>query len=72
MTSIIIAGDVSGTVALLAPDASGTSVLTLPVATGTLLASVAVTESTTHTNTNKIEVNIGGVTYYLLASTSAT
>ena len=72
MSGIVITGNTSGTVTVNAPDAAGTSVLTLPVATGTLLASVAVTESTTHTNTNKIEVNIGGVTYYLLASTSAT
>ena len=48
MTSIIIAGGVSGTVALLAPDAAGTSVLTLPVATDTLVG-----KNTTDVLTNK-------------------
>jgi hypothetical protein len=36
------------------------------------LASTAVSASTTNTVTNKIAVNIGGTTYYLLASTSGT
>ena len=48
MTSRIIAGGVSGTVALLAPDAAGTSVLTLPVATDTLVG-----KNTTDVLTNK-------------------
>lgn len=46
--------------------------LTLPAATGTVLASTAVSSSTTNTVTNKIAINIGGTTYYLLASTSGT
>jgi hypothetical protein len=34
------------------------------------LASTAVSASTTNTVTNKVAINIGGTTYYLLASTS--
>ena len=44
--------------------------LTLPAVTGNVLASTAVSSSTTNTVTNKIAINIGGTTYYLLASTS--
>ena len=37
MSSIVVAGDTSGTITLSAPAISGTSVLTLPVATDTLI-----------------------------------
>jgi hypothetical protein len=37
MSSVVIAGDVSGTVTLQAPSAAGSTVLTLPSATGTLV-----------------------------------
>ncbi len=72
MSSLVIAGDVSGSVTIAAPSTAGSRVLTLPLSTGEILASTAVSASTTNTNTNKIAVVIGGVTYYLLASTSAT
>lgn len=72
MSGIVIAGDTSGTVTVNAPLVAGTSILTLPAVTGNVLASTAISASTTNTNTNKITINIGGVVYYLLASTSAT
>jgi hypothetical protein len=72
MSSVVIAGDTSGTITLQAPAVSGSTVITLPAATGNLLASTAVSASTTNTVTNKIAINIGGTTYYLLTSTSGT
>jgi hypothetical protein len=70
MASIVISGDTSGSVTLSAPATAGSPTLTLPTITGTVLASTAVSSSTTNTVTNKIAINIGGTTYYLLASTS--
>ena len=48
MSSVIIAGDTSGTITLAAPAAAGSGVLTLPVATDTLVG-----KATTDTLTNK-------------------
>jgi hypothetical protein len=48
MSSVIIAGDTSGTVTLAAPAVAGSGVLTLPVATDTLVG-----KATTDTLTNK-------------------
>ena len=70
MSSVVISGDTSGSVTLAAPAVAGSPTLTLPTTTGTVLASTAVSSSTTNTVTNKIAINIGGTTYYLLASTS--
>ena len=72
MGQIRIAGDTSGSTSLAAPAIAGSAVITFPAVSGDALASTGVTASTTNTNTNKIAVNIGGTTYYLLASTSAT
>lgn len=72
MTSIYITGDTSGAISLAAPAIAGTNTATLPAATGNILVETAVSSSTTNTVTNKIAVNIGGTTYYLLASTSGT
>jgi len=72
MSSIVISGDTSGTITIAAPAVSGTTTITLPAATGNLLASTAVSASVLGTVTNKIAINIGGTTYYLLASTSGT
>jgi len=61
-----------GDITLSATDTASSFVLTLPASTATVLASSAASASTTNTVTNKIPVVIGGVTYYLLASTSGT
>lgn len=41
MSSVIIAGNTSGTITLDAPNVAGTTVLTLPATTGTVLTSVS-------------------------------
>ena len=63
MSSVVIAGDTSGSVTLSAPAVAGSTTIILPT---------SVTASTTNTNTNKIAITINGTVYYLLASTSAT
>lgn len=72
MGQFTISGDSSGTLSLAAPSAAGTTTITFPAVSGNALASTAVSSSTTNTVTNKIAINIGGTTYYLLASTSGT
>jgi len=72
MSSIFITGDTSGSLTLAAPAIAGTTTITFPAVSGNALASTAVSASTTNTVTNKIAINIGGTTYYLLASTSGT
>ena len=62
MSSVIIAGDTSGTVTLAAPAVAGTTTLTLPATTGTI-----VTDTATQTLTNK---TITGATI-TVASTAA-
>ena len=70
MASIVISGDTSGTITLSAPSVAGATTLTLPATSGTALVSTAVSASVLGTVTNKVAINIGGTTYYLLASTS--
>lgn len=41
MSSVVIAGDTSGTITLAAPSVAGTTTLTLPATTGTVLTSVS-------------------------------
>jgi hypothetical protein len=72
MSSLVLTGDTSGQVTLAAPAVAGSNTITLPAATGNALVSTAVSSSSTNTVTNKIAINIGGTTYYLLASTSGT
>jgi hypothetical protein len=48
MSSVVIAGDTSGTITLAAPAVSGTTTLTLPATTGNI-----VTDTATQTLTNK-------------------
>jgi hypothetical protein len=62
MSSIVVAGDTSGSVTLQAPLVAGSTTIILPT---------SVTASTTNTNTNKIAITINGTVYYILASTSA-
>ncbi len=62
MSSIVVAGDTSGSVTLSAPAVAGSTTIILPT---------SVTASTTNTNTNKIAITINGTVYYILASTSA-
>jgi hypothetical protein len=68
--SIVLLGSTSGSCTLQEQAVAGTAILTLPTTTGNVLASTAVSSSVANTVTNKIAVNIGGTTYYLLASTS--
>lgn len=70
MASVVISGDTSGTITLSAPSVAGATTLTLPATSGTALVSTAVSASVLGTVTNKVAINIGGTTYYLLASTS--
>lgn len=72
MAALIPAGSASGTgtVTLQAPVTNNTDVINIPDTTGTMLVETAVSSSVLSTVTNKIAVNIGGTTYYLLASTS--
>jgi hypothetical protein len=72
MAQFTISGDSSGTLALAAPSVAGTTTITFPAVSGNALASTAVTASVVNVVTNKIAINIGGTTYYLLASTSGT
>jgi len=72
MAQFTISGDTSGTLALAAQASAGSTVITFPNVSGNALASTAVSSSSTNTVTNKISINIGGTTYYLLASTSGT
>jgi len=72
MGNLTLNGATSGQITLSPTAVAGTNTLTLPAATGTVLASTTVSSSSTNTVTNKIAINIGGTTYYLLASTSGT
>ncbi len=74
MSKVALSSNASGTgtLTIAAPNTNSNRTLTLPDATGTILAGTATTESVSNTVTNKIAVNVGGVTYYLLASTSET
>ena len=69
---IAIKGTGGGSVTLTAGAAAADTTLTLPTTNSTVLGSTAVSASTTNTVTNKIAVNIGGIVYYILASTSGT
>ena len=62
----------SGEFTLDTPASSGIRTITLPDSNSELLGKTAVSASTTNTVTTKVAVVLGGVTYYLLASTSGT
>jgi hypothetical protein len=72
MGQFTIPGDTSGTLSLAANATAGTTTITFPTVSGNALAATGVTASVVNVVTNKIAINIGGTTYYLLASTSGT
>ena len=52
MSSVIIAGDTSGSVTMAAPAVSGTTVITLPATTGTMLTTTSATGITSTVGTS--------------------
>ena len=72
MGDLKLNGATSGTITVTPTAVAGTNTITLPAATGTAIVGTAVSASSTNTVTNKIAINIGGTTYYVLASTSGT
>jgi hypothetical protein len=74
MSKITLAPNASGNAifTIAAPNTATDRTITLPDTTGTALVGGTPSASTTNTVTNKIAIVIGGVTYYLLASTSGT
>jgi len=65
MSSLVIAGDTSGTVTLQAPSVAGTTVLTLPTTSGTLaVGSSALTLISTKTLSSASSVSFTGLTGY--------
>lgn len=61
MSSVVIAGNTSGTVTLDAPDIAGSTVLTLPATSGTVLTSASTTGiSGSAISTGTVAVGVGG------------
>lgn len=74
MSSVVIAGDVSGTVTLQAPSAAGSTVLSLPSTTGTILTTTsgnAVSATTATTATNLSGGSAGTVPYQSASGATA-
>jgi hypothetical protein len=67
-SGLVMTSDLSGTLSL---QSNGVAV-TVPAVAGTMLVGGTPSASVLATVTNKIAINIGGTTYYLLASTSGT
>ena len=67
-SGLVMTSDLSGTLSL---QSNGVTV-TVPTVAGTMLVGGTPSASILATVTNKIAINIGGTTYYLLASTSGT
>ena len=59
-----------GSVTLVPEDGVSNVTATIPTNSGTLLVGETVSSSSANSVTNKIAIEINGVTYYLLASTS--
>jgi len=77
MASVVISGDVSGTISLVAPSAAGTTTLTLPTTSGTLVTGttpsgtiVGTTDTQTLTNKTLTSPTITGASI-TVASTAA-
>lgn len=60
MSSVVIAGNTSGTVTLDAPDIAGTTVLTLPDTSGTVLTSASTTMPAGSVNQAALATNVAG------------
>jgi hypothetical protein len=69
MSSIVISGDVSGSVTLQAPSAAGTTVLTLPATSGTVITGAGGVTGTSAGGTGLSSFTSGGAMY--ATSTSA-
>ena len=63
MSSVVIAGNTSGTVTLDAPNVAGTTVLTLPTTSGTVLTSAANQTLTTPNVVGPLTLTSGGITF---------
>jgi hypothetical protein len=62
MSSVVIAGDISGSVTLQAPHAAGTTTLTLPAVSGTILTSTSTIAATNVTGVLSVSQGGTGVT----------
>lgn len=71
MSTLKLKTPAGGSISLTPTDTASDVTLTLPAGNGTILVG-NVSSSTINTMTNKVSVVIGGTTYYLLASTSAS
>jgi hypothetical protein len=69
MSSVVISGDVSGSVTLQAPSAAGTTVLTLPATSGTVITGAGGVTGTSAGGTGLSSFTSGGAMY--ATSTSA-
>jgi len=74
MSKVSIQGDISGTgdFTIKAPNSNVDRTLNLPDEAGTVLVGASANTSSDNTVTHKIPVVVDGVTYYVLATTSAT
>ena len=60
MSSVVIAGNTSGSITLAAPDVAGTTTLTLPATSGTVLTSASTTMPAGSVNQAALATNVAG------------
>ena len=72
MSSLVIAGDTSGSVALQAPAVAGATVLTLPATSGTVITTTSGTASAATTATTATNLAGGGANTVVYQSASGT
>jgi hypothetical protein len=72
MSSVVIAGDTSGTVTLQAPAVAGSTVLSLPSTTGTVLTTTSGTATSATTATTATNLAGGGANTVVYQSASGT
>jgi hypothetical protein len=63
MSSVVIAGNTSGTITLDAPNVAGTTVLTLPTANGTVLTTATGQTLTSPSISGNLTMTTGGITF---------